>query len=95
MFAVGTALGPCMHYWYQWLDRLYAGRAMKTVTKKVLIDQLIGSPTIWFGFFIGEVVGPPSSLPLFLYTHLCVGTVSQSHTLFFTPIKPTQTKVTR
>uniref|UniRef100_H3CXV8 MPV17 mitochondrial inner membrane protein like 2 n=1 Tax=Tetraodon nigroviridis TaxID=99883 RepID=H3CXV8_TETNG len=56
MFAVGTALGPCMHYWYQWLDRLYPGRAMKTVTKKVLIDQLIGSPTIWFGFFIGMSV---------------------------------------
>ncbi|TNM87779.1 hypothetical protein fugu_006000 [Takifugu bimaculatus] len=53
MFAVGAALGPCMHYWYQWLDRLYAGRAMKTVAKKVLIDQLVGSPTIWFFFFMG------------------------------------------
>lgn len=62
MFAVGAALGPCMHYWYQWLDRLYAGRAMRTVSKKVLIDQLIGSPTIGFFFFMGEAVRLPSSL---------------------------------
>lgn len=54
MFAVGTGMGPCMHYWYQWLDRLYPGQAIRTVTKKVLIDQLIASPAIWFGFFIGE-----------------------------------------
>lgn len=69
MFVVGASLGPFMHYWYQWLDRLYAGRAMKTVTKKVLIDQLIGSPTIGFFFFMGEAVWLPSSL----YVHTSVG----------------------
>lgn len=72
MFAVGIALGPCMHYWYQWLDRLYPGRAMKTVTKKVLIDQLIGSPMIWLGFFIGEEkFRLPSCLSLSVYIRVC------------------------
>lgn len=62
MFAVGTTLGPFMHYWYHLLDTLYAGRAIKTVTKKVLIDQLVGSPTIGFCFFMGEDVRLPSSV---------------------------------
>lgn len=94
MLAVGTALGPCMHYWYQWLDRLYPGRAMNVVTKKVLIDQLIASPMIWFGFFIGEgnFLLPSSLSFLFVHTSVRWHSVAITHACFHA--HKTDTKVT-
>lgn len=54
MFMVGCSMGLIEHYWYCWLDRLYTGRTMATVLKKVVVDQLICAPGIGLWYFIGE-----------------------------------------
>ncbi|XP_020510974.1 mpv17-like protein 2 [Labrus bergylta] len=63
MFLVGCSLGPMMHYWYGWLDRVYVGNALKTVGKKVMVDQLIASPTMALWYFVGMDVMEGHTLP--------------------------------
>ncbi|XP_037326534.2 mpv17-like protein 2 [Pungitius pungitius] len=53
MFTVGCSLGPVLHYWYGWLDGVFVGKALKTVGKKVLVDQVIASPFLGMWYFVG------------------------------------------
>lgn len=57
-----------------WLDRVYAGKALKTLVKKVVVDQLVASPTLGVWYFLGEkdFTGTKYALLLLLLTH-CSG----------------------
>lgn len=47
-------MGPVLHYWYGWLDRVYVGKALGILSKKVLVDQMFASPTLGIWYFLGE-----------------------------------------
>ncbi|XP_071491931.1 mpv17-like protein 2 [Diadema antillarum] len=53
MFTLGAMLGPFNHYWYVYLDRILPGTMASTVVRKIVLDELIGSPILITLFFLG------------------------------------------
>lgn len=53
MFLVGLVFGPLHHYVYGWLQNVLPKRDFKTITKKILFDQVIMSPICILSFFYG------------------------------------------
>lgn len=53
MFLVGLLFGPLHHYVYGWLQNVLPKRNLKTVTKKILFDQIVMSPICILSFFYG------------------------------------------
>ncbi|XP_008477647.1 mpv17-like protein 2 [Diaphorina citri] len=48
----GASVGILCHHGYRLLDKLYPGRALSTVFKKVLFDQIFISPVLISVFFV-------------------------------------------
>ena len=40
----GLTSGFLCHFWYNFLDRMYPGKGIKIVFKKIISDQIIFSP---------------------------------------------------
>jgi protein Mpv17 len=53
MFVIGLAQGPPQHVFYKFLDRSFPGRDFKSISRKILLDQLIASPICICIFFFG------------------------------------------
>jgi protein Mpv17 len=53
MFIIGLAQGPPQHIFYKFLDWRLPRRDFKSISKKILLDQLIASPVCICIFFFG------------------------------------------
>ncbi|KAJ8938440.1 hypothetical protein NQ314_011476 [Rhamnusium bicolor] len=52
----GGSVGIVCHYWYQYLDKFLPGYTLRIVLKKIVVDQLMGSPIFISTFFITVAV---------------------------------------
>ena len=39
------------HFWYNWLDKRFPGKAFKIIAKKLMVDQMCFSPFLIAVFF--------------------------------------------
>ncbi|GLH06335.1 Mpv17-like protein [Gryllus bimaculatus] len=53
MFWVGLILGPPQHVFYGYIDKLLPKRDFASVSKKILLDQIVISPVCIAVFFVG------------------------------------------
>lgn len=53
MFIIGIVQGAPQHWFYSYLDKLFPGTAIKTIAKKIVVDQLLASTFCIVLFFTG------------------------------------------
>ena len=51
MLVAGVVLGPINHGWYKFLDHILPLATPSIVARKILLDQVIGSPVMTYVFF--------------------------------------------
>ncbi|XP_023021479.2 mpv17-like protein 2 [Leptinotarsa decemlineata] len=52
MSVSGLTVGFICHHWYKYLDKFLPGYTLRIVMKKIIVDQLVGSPLCISTFFI-------------------------------------------
>lgn len=52
MMLAGSVFGSLGHFWYTFLDTKFPGQTVKSVSKKLLLEMVVGPP-IFFCFFLG------------------------------------------
>lgn len=52
MAMTGVTVGVVCHFWYGFLDRRVVGHTLGAVARKIVIDQIIGSPLSLAAFFM-------------------------------------------
>lgn len=52
MLGVGFLLGPLQHVFYKCIDEKYPGRNLRSIMKKIVLDQTIASPIYIVAFFV-------------------------------------------
>uniref|UniRef100_A0A1B0CQT8 Uncharacterized protein n=1 Tax=Lutzomyia longipalpis TaxID=7200 RepID=A0A1B0CQT8_LUTLO len=52
MGVTGITVGVVCHYWYNFIDNFLPGRTLRLVLKKVVLDQIIGSPLVISTLFV-------------------------------------------
>ncbi|XP_019878339.2 mpv17-like protein 2 [Aethina tumida] len=62
----GCGVGVVCHYWYRVLDRTLPGYTIRTVCKKIVVDQMIGSPLAISTFFLSCAYLEGSSMNQFV-----------------------------
>lgn len=53
MTTIGFAFGPLHHYFYVYLNKIYPGTDIMSISKKILADQIVMSPACIATFFYG------------------------------------------
>lgn len=53
MTAIGVPLGVAQHFFYKYMDLVLPHRTLFSVSKKIILDQLIASPVCIVIFFYG------------------------------------------
>ena len=53
MGVIGILEGPPHYYFYKFMDHYFPGRSTMTITKKIVIDQIVGCPLFNLQFFMG------------------------------------------
>jgi hypothetical protein len=50
---IGAVIGPFMYAWYTYLDRILPGKTFGIISKKIILDQIVGGTVFIFIYIVG------------------------------------------